>query len=424
LHNPATGVVWLANVGFTDLLLRSIQPSEETPNDNTPAEAFPNTVGPPDVNPGDPHGVTVAAAEPQYSPPPPSIVASAWSGWPAEWQTPAWGQINQLADTAWACVDLNARILASMPPYLVNAAPTLDSEWLRNPDPDIYSSWEEFAKQLFWDWYLGEAFVLATGRYSTGWPARFHVVPPWAVNVEMDAGFRRYFIGRVDVTGDLLHLRYQSSVDDAHGHGPLEAGQTAVINATVLSRYARGVTSSIPPSLLEAPEEMSPDQAEQLRNDWVAQRTLNPGIPAVLSGGLKWTPTQLNAQDMALLELMQFNDSRIAVLLGVPPFLVGLPAGGDSMTYSNVTSLFDYHWRSGLRPTATAVMAGLSEWLLPRQTTVDVNKDAYVQPPPLERAQTAQILVAMGAMSVEEVRAAEMLDTKTEGVIAGPVLAP
>ena len=92
---------------------------------------------------------------------------------------------------------------------------------------------------------------------------------------------------------------------------------------------------------------------------------------------------------MALLELSQFTDGKIAVLLGVPPFLVGLPAGGDSMTYSNVTSLFDYHWRSGLRPNATSVMAGLSEWLLPRGTTVEVNQDAYVQPGPLERAQTA-----------------------------------
>jgi HK97 family phage portal protein len=411
-------------VGLTDLLLRSIQPSDETPNDNTPAEAFPNTVGPPDVNPGDPHGVVVAATEPQYSPPPPSIVASAWSGWPAEWQTPAWGKVNDLSDTAWACIDANARALATMPPYLVDAAPTVDAGWLVNPNPDIYFAWEEFAKQLFWDWYLGEAFVLATSRYSTGWPARFHVVPPWSVNVEMDAGFRRYSIGRVDVTSDILHLRYQSSVDDAHGHGPLEAGRTALIAANVLGRYAGSLTATIPPSLLEAPEEMSPDQAETLRNDWVTQRIANPGIPAVLSGGLKWSPTQLNPKDMALLELSQFTDSKIAVLLGVPPFLVGLPAGGDSMTYSNVTSLFDYHWRSGLRPTATSVMAGLSEWLLPRGTTVAVNKDAYIQPGPKERAETYQILVGIGVMSVEEARAAEMLDAQTDGIVAGPVLSP
>jgi phage portal protein BeeE len=110
--------------------------------------------------------------------------------------------------------------------------------------------------------------------------------------------------------------------------------------------------------------------------------------------------------------------------LGVPPFLVGLPAGGDSMTYSNVTSLFDYHWRSGLRPTATSVMAGLSEWLLPRGTTVAVNKDAYIQPGPKERAETYQILVGIGVMSVEEARAAEMLDAQTDGIVAGPVLSP
>ena len=405
------------------LLTRSIRPDDSAPNDNEPPESVPGTVGPGglEVSAGDPEGFVVAASDPLYSPPPPTLSASAWSGWPADWDTPTFSRVAELADTAWACVDLNARILATMPPYLVDAAPTVDSGWLVNPEPSVYTSWEEFAKQLFWDFYLGEAFVLSTARYSTGWPARFYVVPPWTVNIEMQAGGRRYFIGRVDVTGDILHLRYQSSVDDAHGHGPLEAGRSSLVAATVLSRYGQQLSSTIPPSLLEAPEEMSPDQAETLRDDWVTQRMANPGVPAVLSGGLKWTPTQLSPKDMALLELSQFTDAKIAVLLGVPPFLVGLPAGGDSMTYSNVTSLFDYHWRSGLRPTATTVMAGLSEWLLPRGTTVEVNKDAYVQPEPLIRAQTAQIYNAIGVMSAEEIRAAERLDDATETVFSGPV---
>ena len=66
-----------------------------------------------------------------------------------------------------------------------------------------------------------------------------------------------------------------------------------------------------------------------------------------------------------MLELAQFTESRIAVLLGVPPFLVGLPSGGDSMTYSNVSSLFDFHDRSYLRTAAEsrhgcAVLLGAS----------------------------------------------------------------
>ena len=98
------------------------------------------------------------------------------------------GLQEPLTDTAWMCLDLNANQLSTMPPYLKNAAPTLIADWLNNPDPDCYTSWEEFAKQLFWDYQLGEAFVLATARYSTGWPARFHVVPPWWVAIEMDDG--------------------------------------------------------------------------------------------------------------------------------------------------------------------------------------------------------------------------------------------
>ena len=47
-----------------------------------------------------------------------------------------------------------------MPPYLVGAAPSLPADWMTNPDPDLYTSWDEFAKQLLWDYQLGEAFVL------------------------------------------------------------------------------------------------------------------------------------------------------------------------------------------------------------------------------------------------------------------------
>jgi phage portal protein BeeE len=114
---------------------------------------------------------------------------------------------------------------------------------------------------------------------------------------------------------------------------------------------------------------------------------------------------------MALVELSQWTESRIAVLLGVPPFLMGLPSGGDSMTYSNVTSLFDYHWRAGLRPKAQTVMAALSQWLLPRGTAVELNRDAYVAPDPLARAQIAQIYLAAGVVTVDEVRAVERFQT-------------
>ena len=398
-----------------------------TPNPNDPVTAAPGTVGPPNVNPGDPNGVLVEDSDnPGWFPP--RILASAWSGWPAEWWPPNWGgQWQSLVDTAWMCIDLNSSILSTMPPYLVGAAPSLDADWLNNPQPETYASWEEFAKQLFWDYQMGEAFVLATARYATGWPARFHVVPPWLVMVEINSGVRRYQIGNVDVTGDILHIRYQSNVSDAHGHGPLEAGRTRLLAAEVLNRYATTLVAGggIPSSVLEHPDELSAEQSQLLQAQWVAARQSSIGEPAVLSGGVTWKPTQLNPAELALVELSQLNESRIATMLGVPPFIVGLPSGGDSMTYSNVTSLFDFHWRAYLRPRAQSVMSALSGWLLPRGTRVEVNRDAYIQPEPLVRAQTAQILNGIvdasgnPALTVQEIRDSERLDDSMPELASG-----
>jgi HK97 family phage portal protein len=377
------------------------------PNDNDPATHPPATVGPPTARPGDPGAVDFideGVGRPFGAGPP---RPTAWSGWPAEWNTPNWfGQVQSLTDTAWACLDKNSSIFASMPPYLVSAAPSLSADWLTNPDPDQYGSWNEFAKQLLWDYQsAGEAFVLVTAYYATGYPARFHVVPPWDVEADLAGGFRSYEIGGADVTADMIHIRYQSRVGDAHGHGPLEVAGPRLVAAVALARYASQFAASggIPNAVLTHPDDLTAKQAYDLQSQWVEARMSTLGLPAVLSGGIDFKTLQFNPADMAMVELSAWNEARIAVLLGLPPFLMGLPSGGDSMTFSNTTALFDYHWRAGLRPMAAHLMADLSSRLLPRGTTVEVNRDSYVQPGPYERAQTWQILTGIGVLTPQQV---------------------
>jgi HK97 family phage portal protein len=324
---------------------------------------------------------------------------------------------SPLSSTAWMCVDLNASILAAMPPYLVGNPGSLDASWLDNPDPDTYTSWTEFAKQAFWDYQLGEVFILATARYATGWPARFHVVPPWAVSVELDNGVRVYEIGDQDVTADILHVRYRSTVAQARGVGPLEVGGALVVADQMLSQYAQGFAAAggVPTGILTHPEDLTKDQTDSLKQEWIAARQAQLGAPAVLTGGITWQSTQINPKDMALLELAQWNESRIAQILGVPAPLVNIPVG-DAQTYRNVKNFFDFHWRQGLRPKAQMVMSALSAWLLPRGTTVELNRDSYIEAEPLERAQTAQIYSSIRdtptgppALTVDEIRAAERM---------------
>lgn len=395
---------------------------------NTNASGSPPTVGADDYTPGDPDGVEVEG-EDTFSRSLPMPSASPWDGWPSDWSTPAWqGGLQRLVDTAWACLDLNASVLATMPVYQTRSGQIVEPEtWLSNPDPELYSSWEEFAKQLFWDYQLGEAFVMPRDFFATGKPATFHVVPPWFVNVEMDIGARRYTIGGQDVTSDILHIRYKSTTEGAHGVGPLESAGARMIASEVLSRYMSEVaqTGGITHEWIGVEKNLTRQGAEDMREQWAKSRRLNPADPAILSGGATLNQAQApNAKDLALVELAQFSESRIAVMLGVPPFLVGLPSGGDSMTYSNVSSLFDFHHRSSLNPKAKTVMSALSNWGLPRGQAVELNRDEYTRPDLLSRAEAYERLAGIGAISVNEVRQMERLhgdapETAATGLTGG-----
>lgn len=396
--------------------MRPVDDTDE-PNAN-PAGVPPASVGKPDYTPGDPIGFEVIDEGPGR-PRGRIFHATPWDGWPAEWNMPLMGgRADELVDTAWAALDLNASVFASMPVYMVGASPTLPDEWIDNPDPDRYESWADFAHALMWDFQLGEAFVLCTARYGNGWPARFHVVPPWLVSVDLlGDGRRTYTIGSARIPqGDMLHIRYRSTVDNARGTGPLDAGKARLLAAGVLLRYLTGFVQggAVPSGVLESEEELSAKQASDLHAQWIEARMGRLGLPAVLGGGVTWRATQASALDTALTDLAGYTEAKIAVLLGAPPFLLGLPSGGDSMTYANVSSVYDFHWRGGLRPKAQRVMLALSQWLVPRGTGLEVNRDEYVKPGPLERAQTWEIYLRNGVVDAEQVQIAERFTTASD----------
>jgi HK97 family phage portal protein len=376
----------------------------------------PDSVGPA-YRPGDPNQFEFedAAGPPQNRMA--AVVTSPWDGWPAQWATPAWAStstLEQLTDVAWAALDLNASVLSAMPVYRTRNGQVLPpTAWMANPDSDIYTDWSEFAKQLFWDFQaLGEAFVLPMAQAADGWPSTLRVVPPPLVTADMADGRRAYKIGSLDVTDEILHVRYKSTTDTARGVGPLESGRARLVQVSVLARYAAEMADgAIPKYILETEQPMTPKQASELLEQWWASRMSNLGEawkPAVLTGGVKAKPLQLTPQEMGLAEQAQYNEARIAVLLGVPPFLLGLPTN-ESMTYSNVSQVFDFHDRRYLKTAATRVMSALSGWALPRGQSVELNRDEYSRPALAERAEAYTKLAALGVLSRQEIRVMERL---------------
>jgi HK97 family phage portal protein len=382
------------------------------PRDDDPAPVTAAAPIPTDVTPATPPGIEVTAPPDDgaraFPPPRPQP----WAGWPTDWATPNWGgQYGALVDVAWAAVDKNASITAAMPPYLVNAANSLDAAWLANPDPDRYGSWESFWYDAWWDYQVcGETFILATARYTSGYPARFHVVPPWLFDVELDdAGLRRYTLGDTDVTGDVLHIRYRASTQDPRGHGPLEAANTRLVAAGLLSAYLRNLMQSggTPTQVLTVPDALTAAQAADLQEQWITARVASMGVPAVLSGGVTFDTPTLSPKDLALLDLAGMTESRIAVMLRCPPFILALPSSGDSMVYNTAALTLDFHWRADLRPLVRRIVAPLSQWLTPAGTGLELDRDDYIRPDPVARAQYYEIMTRMGALTVDEVRELE-----------------
>lgn len=363
----------------------------------------------------DPPGTSIVAAQRAAFLPGMAVTPSRWPGWPTDFLDPTWDGytgFNALVDTAWACLDLNSSVIGSMPPYLTKGGEIVPARsWMGNPDPSTYASWDDFAKEAFWEYQCGELFILSVARDFDGFPVRFRVIPSVFVTINSD---RSYSIGSLKVPdGDLLRIRYSRQPGLDRGVGPLEAGGARLVAAAAMQRHAQGYLDAgvEPPYYIKTDKPLTKDQSVGVLDGYLATRKERRGEPAIMSGGasLEAPPTK-SAKEMALVELAQFTESRIATLLGVPPFLVGLPSGGDSMTYSNVSQLFDFHERASLGPKVSAVAHAISRWALPRGTRFDLNRDAYTRPTAVDRATYYKTLHDIRAVTAEEIRTMERMN--------------
>jgi HK97 family phage portal protein len=374
---------------------------------------------------GNQHVMVPAVFNGQPIMPPPVMP---WSGWPIEWSTPNWGGATGVEDIisrvsiVFGCVDLNSSILSSMPPYRLQGEVVVDRlPWMRNPQPEVYTSWEEALKQLVMSyWGVGEAFCWATSRYADGTVRTWVVLDPSWVEVEMDGQTRGYWLGRagegIEVTGDILHLRYVSWPGYPHGISALEAMANNLWGVQAMEEYQANLAwrGGIPWGVLTAPANLTADKAAEMRDNFVAARMSAQGAPAVLSGGVSLTPMTINPKEMALLELRQWDEARIATLLGVPPSLMGIPTG-ESLVYRNIEAIYDFHWRAYLRPHAAKIAEGLSQWALPSTQSIELNRDEYVRGSLTERTTAYTGLFGLvdelgrRAITIDEIRAAERL---------------
>jgi len=80
----------------------------------------------------------------------------------------------------------------------------------------------------------------------------------------------------------------------------------------------------------------------------------------LLEGGLDWKQMGFSPKDMDFMEARNGAARDIALALGVPPMLLGIP--GDN-TYANYREANRAFWRQTVLPLVNRVASGLQHWL-------------------------------------------------------------
>ena len=281
------------------------------------------------------------------------------------------------------CVRLVSEAASSVPWLLYEGTRELDRhpllDLLGRPNPRITGA--SFIESLCGHLLLsGNAYVEAVAVGDA--PRELHLLRPdrvavvggadgWPAAYDYTVGGRRRRIAAEPAHGPgLLHMALFHPLDDHLGFSPLESALMALdLSNTAASWNKALLDNSARPSgaLVYQPGEggnLSEEQYARLREELEdgysgARRA---GRPMLLEGGLDWKSMGLSPREMDFVEARNGAARDIALALGVPPMLLGIP--GDN-TYANYAEANRAFYRLTVLPLLGRTAAAFGDWLSP-----------------------------------------------------------
>jgi HK97 family phage portal protein len=313
---------------------------------------------------------------------------------------------------AFRCVQILSDSIATLPLKAVrNGQVIADTpQLLRRPDPQE-SRIDTIAALVTSLLMHGNAYALIGNRDRLGFATSLTVLAPPAVSVMQEAGAVVYKVGGQSFdSSEIMHIRGLTLPGSLTGLGPLAVQRRSLGLAIAGEEYSSElfVGGSMPSGVLHVEGELNKDEAEALKNGFVAAHGGRQRTPAVLSGGVKYDALGWSSADLELLESRKYNAQAIATIFGVPGHLIGI-AQSDSMTYSNVQQDSISFVRWSIQPWASRVEAALTE-LLPRGQEAKFNMGGLMRADMQTRYQAHATALSSGFMTVDEVRALEDLE--------------
>lgn len=289
----------------------------------------------------------------------------------------------------YSCVWLIARAAAQVPLCVVKRTSTGDTASASAPNlialldrPNPVQDGVAFRQDVISDYILsGNAFTervdalgLPRELYRLR-PDRVKIVPgkdgwPEAYEFKVAGGTKLFKIDPSKPGGmPVWHMKDYSPVNDWYGMSPLDPAAFSVDSHTGTEAWNKALLDNgARPSgaLVYAPKDgggkLTAEQRSMLSSslEQAYSGPANAGRPLLLDGGMTWVEMGLSPKDMDFVAGKNSSARDIALAMGVPPMLLGIP--GDN-TYSNYQEANKAFYRSTVLPVLGQWCRGMSYWI-------------------------------------------------------------
>lgn len=288
--------------------------------------------------------------------------------------------------TVWACHDLLARTVATLPWQQFRSGeevtPVTLSPLLASPSGTQSTTGWKYAvmSSLL---LRGNAFGLITQVGRDGWPSKIELLHPDRVEVREDGGQWRYLLAsgtrREELDPQLVwHVAAYDSPGSPVGLSPI--GHAAASIALGLEAQSHGLDwfdrGAHPSALIYADAQLDAPTAQLIKDR--VRASWRSGEPAVLGSGLKWEAVQVAPDESQFLETVNANASMVCQWFGVPPEMVGVATSGSAVTYANREQRAIDFLTFTLRPWLVRLEEALTR-LTPRPYMVRFNTGALLK---------------------------------------------
>ncbi|MBB4146033.1 phage portal protein [Rhizobium rhizoryzae] len=329
----------------------------------------------------------------------------------------------------WACVNLLAGTIASLPVMIYRPdgkgrqQVAADHPLYRvlhlspNYDQTALDFWE-FAQASLELWGNAYARIERVGGQVIG----LYPVAPGSMVVRRlqggDLEYRWSEEGRTYTATDknMLHIRGFGG-NPLGGMGTLQFGRNTFSLARAGDRVAgKMFANGMQPSGVLKFDKFLTEPQRAIAEDKIASQFVgarNAGKPLILEGGASWSQISLNPEDAQMLETRSYSVEEICRFFGVPPFMIGHNEKSSGYPTSLEQQVLTFQ-KFALRRRLKRIEQALTKQLLTsddraKGLSIEFNLEGLLRGDSQGRARFYQAMTAIGAMTINEVRALENL---------------